>query len=97
MLGRRIKAIGAGSKSEAVAIALDAMKDRPWLPPVLRNPLAPVAAAVIEDDEAFEDEAPADDPEGEETGEFADDGTMRRGACERLRPDDAGELTEAAE
>jgi ParB family chromosome partitioning protein len=93
-----IKAIGAGSKSEAVAIALDAMKDRPWLPPVLRNPLAPVAAAVIEDDEAFEDEAPADDPEGEETGEFADDGHDEAGALASVYgPDDAGELTEAAE
>ncbi|MGO9771794.1 MAG: hypothetical protein ACLPSW_20065 [Roseiarcus sp.] len=94
-----IKAFGAGSKAEAVTIALEAMKDRPWLPPVLRNPLAPVAAAtVIEDEGAFEDEALAADPEGEETGEFADDGHDEAGALASVYgPDDTGELTEAAE
>jgi len=94
-----IKAIGAGSKAEAVAIALEAMKDRPWLPPMLRNPLAPTVAAVIEDDEAFEDETPAADAEeGEGPGEFADDGHDEAGALASVYgPDDAGELTEAAE
>ena len=73
------------------------MKDRAWLPPVLRNPLAPVAATVIEDDGAFEDETPAD-PEGEARGEFADDGHDEAGALASVYgPDDAVELTEAAE
>ena len=93
-----IKAIGAGSKAKAVTVALEAMEDRAWLPPVLRNPLAPVAAALIEDDGAFEDETPAADPEGEAPGEFADDGHDEAGALESVYgPGDAGELTEAAE
>jgi hypothetical protein len=94
-----LKAIGAGSKAEAVTIALEAMKDHAWLPPVLRNPLAPaVAAAVIDDGEAFEDETPAADPEGEGPGEFADDGHDEAEALASVYgPDDAGELTEAAE
>jgi hypothetical protein len=74
------------------------MKDRAWLPPVLRNPLAPTVAAVIEDDEAFEDETPAADAEGEGLGEFADDGHDEAGALASVYgPGDAGELTEAAE
>ena len=93
-----LKAIGAGSKAEAVTIALEAMKDRPWLPPVLRNPLAPTAAAVIEDDEAFEDETPTADENSEGPGEFADDGHDEAGALASVYgPGDAGELTEAAE
>ncbi len=64
----------------------------------LAHPLAPTAAAVIEDDEAFEDETPAADPEGEGPGKFADDGHDEAGALESVYgPGDAGELTEAAE
>ena len=74
------------------------MKDRPWLPPVLRNSLASAAAAVIEDDRAFEDETPATDPEGEGPGEFVDDGHDEAGALESVYgPDDAGEFIDAAE
>lgn len=48
-----IKAIGAASKGDAVTIALDAMKDRAWLPPMLRGRLASAAA----------------DPRGDDAGE----------------------------
>ena len=93
-----VKAIGAGSKAEAVTIALDAMKDRAWLPPVLRNPLAPAAAAVIEGDEACVEETSAADPEREAPGEFADDGHDEAGALESVYgPGDAGEFFDAAE
>jgi hypothetical protein len=75
------------------------MKDRAWLPPVLRNPLAPAAAATVIDDEgACEDETPAADPEDEGPGELADDGHDEAEALASVYgPDDAGELTEAAE
>ena len=74
------------------------MKDRAWLPPVLRNPLAPTVPAVFEDDEAFEDETPAGDPEGETPGEFADDGHDEAGALASVYgPGDAGEFIDAAE
>ena len=93
-----IKAIGAGSKAEAVTIALEAMKDRPWLPPSCATPSRPPPATVIEDDGAFEDETPAADPEGEGPGEFADDGHDEAGALESVYgPDDAGEFIDAAE
>ena len=93
-----IKAIGSGSKFEAVAIALEAMKERAWLPPVLRNPLAPAAATVIEDIGAFEDETPAADPEGEGPGEFAEDDNDEAGALASVYgPEDAGEFIDAAE
>ena len=48
-----IKAIGAAPKGDAVTIALDAMKDRAWLPPMLRGRLATAAA----------------DPQGDDAGE----------------------------
>jgi ParB family chromosome partitioning protein len=48
-----IKAIGAAPKGDAVTIALDAMKDRAWLPPMLRSRLATAAT----------------DPQGDDAGE----------------------------
>jgi ParB family chromosome partitioning protein len=96
-----IKAIGGASKGDAVAIALDAMKDRAWLAPMLRSRLATASATEAgADDEAFDDETTHDEGGDDKVpAEFADDGHDEADALASVYgADDAGDsLADAAE